>query len=151
MPSSCRSALAKSSVLQSTLGSCHMHSSTRCSLRVLFDVNCSGSDVQYPGSLTDHLDVGLPYGQLSDHGCTIGLCPRTPKFRQNEDVRCVATHTSHKKKGATLETRTQFETVKLSDRAPVDSRQPRHVHCGGQSMIYCDRDHYHQCTDHRFS
>ena len=62
---------------------------------------------------------------------------------------CRGTHV--KKKDATLEIRTQFDTVKLSDRATVDSRQPRYVHCGGQSMIYCDRCHYHQYTDHRFS
>ena len=86
---------------------------------------------------------------LSNHGSTIGLSPQTPNFTQNDDARCVAAHTSQK--GATLETTTQFEAVKISDRAPVESRQSRHVHGGGQSMIYCDRYHYHQYTDHRFS
>ena len=101
------------------------------------------------GPLANLLDDGLPQGQLSDHGSTIGLSPQTPNFTQNDDARCVAGHTSQK--GATLEITTQFEAVKISDRAPVESRQPRHVHCGGQSMIYCDRYHYHQYTDHRFS
>ena len=49
-----------SSVLQSTLRSCPMHSSTRCSLRVLFEVNCSESDVQFRRTLTNLLDVGVP-------------------------------------------------------------------------------------------